>query len=76
MEYQIKLNKKYTPALHCILSFEGTSYKKLQDGAISFFTSCCFTSALPSANIVYYKFLELDSSFSEKDFCLELSFFN
>ena len=29
MEYQTKINKKYTPVLHCISSFEGTSYKKL-----------------------------------------------
>ena len=37
MEYQAKLNEKYTPALHSISSFEGTSYKKLEDIATSSF---------------------------------------
>ena len=32
------------PVLHCISSFEGTSYKKLHD-TTSPFVSCCFTLA-------------------------------
>ena len=27
MEYQAKLNAKYMPVLHCISSFDDTSYK-------------------------------------------------
>ena len=33
---QAKLNAKYMPDLHCISSFEGTSYKTLQDTASPF----------------------------------------
>ena len=35
LEHQAKLNEKYRPVLHCHSSFEGTSYKKLQDTATS-----------------------------------------
>ena len=56
------------PFSHCISSFEGTSYKKLQVTAISSFISCCFTSALTSADITFYKFLEVYSLLSEKRF--------
>ena len=45
LEFQARLNAKYMPpALHCISSFEGTSYKKLHD-TTSPFASCCFTLA-------------------------------
>ena len=33
MEYWLKLNEKYTAVLYFISSFEGTSWKKLQDAA-------------------------------------------
>ena len=36
MEYKAKLSEKYTPVLHCISSFEGTSYEKLQDYSYHF----------------------------------------
>ena len=35
--YQAKLNEKYMPVLQDISSFEGTSYKKLQDIAVLLF---------------------------------------
>ena len=56
MEYQAKSNEKYMPALQCISSFEGTSYKKLQDVAASSFISFCLASA-----IIVCNFSELDS---------------
>ena len=56
MEYQAKLNVKYTPVLHCISSFEGTSYKKSHD-TTSPFVSCCFT--LVFTCISKYDILEL-----------------
>ena len=39
MEYQPKLNEKYTLVLHFIPSFEGTPYKGLYDTATSFIIS-------------------------------------
>ena len=36
MEYQVKLNEKYMPVLHCISSFEGTSFKKLEPPVVLF----------------------------------------
>ena len=62
------------PFLHCISSFEGTSYKSLYDTATSSIISCCFTLAFTSADIIFHKFLELHSTLSEKDFRHE--FFN
>ena len=52
MEYQPKLKEKYTPSLLCISSFQGTSYKNLQDTATSSFTSYFFTLAFASAKII------------------------
>ena len=38
IEYQPKSNEEYITFLHCISSFEGTSYKNLYDAAtISFY---------------------------------------
>ena len=57
MEFQAKLNAKYMPpGLHCISSFEGTSYKKLHD-TTSPFASCCF--ALDFIYISRYDFLQV-----------------
>ena len=59
MEYQEKLNEKYTLVLHCISSFEGTSYKNLQDNIVVFpviFISCCFISTFTSGDVVFYNF--------------------
>ena len=53
--------------LHFILSFEGTSYKKLHD-TTSPFVSCCFTLAsfiYISRYDSFYKFLELHSALSK-----------
>ena len=50
MEYQSRSNEKYMPVLHCILSIEGTSYKKLHNTVNIPFIRCCFTSAFTSAD--------------------------
>ena len=72
MEFQAKLNEKYTPVLHCISSFEGIPFKKLRDTATSScipppspssVISCCFSSAFTSADIIFHNFLELHSIF-------------
>ena len=55
--------------------WEGTSVKCFQIQATSSFISC-FTSAFISADIIFYNFLELHSTLSEKDFCRKFSFFN
>ena len=44
--------------VQCISCFTGISYKKIQDTVTSCFVSCCFTSAFPSADIIFYNFLE------------------
>ena len=64
------------PVLQRISSFEGTSYKKLQDIATSSFISCCLTSIFTSADIIFYNFSELDSKLSKKYFCHKFPFFN
>ena len=53
IEYQVKLNKKCTPVLHFILSFDATSYKKLQHSATNSFICCCFASAFAYADIIF-----------------------
>ena len=52
--------------VHCISRFEGTSYKKLQDIATSFFISCCFTPAFTSADIIFYNFLNVIQNYQQK----------
>ena len=42
------------PFLHCISSFEGTSYKNLYDTATKSLTSCCFLLAFTSADISFF----------------------
>ena len=66
MEYQAKINEKYRPVLQCISSFEGTSYKKLQDIAITSFISCCFTSVFTSADINFTTFQNLIQNYLQK----------
>ena len=73
MKYQPKLNEKYMPFLHCISSFEGTSYKHLKDTATSSFISC-FTLDFTSVDIIFHKFLELH--YLKKKICHKFSFFN
>ena len=64
------------PALHCISSFAGTSYKKFQDTAISSFISCCFsTSTFKSGNIISYIFLKIHSTLSKKIFSSQILLF-
>ena len=58
--YQAKLNEKYMPVLQGISNYEGTSYKKLQDIASSFFISCCLTSIFTSEeDIIFTTFQNL-----------------
>ena len=78
---QVKSNEKYTPSLaytlYCISSFEGSSYKKYTRAK-----SC--TSILlvihqllhQSTDIIFYYFLELQSTFtlSEKRFLANFPF--
>ena len=76
MEYQPKLiNKKYSPFLHCVSSFEGISYAGLKDPATSSFISYCFTLALTSANLIFHNFLELHSALSEKKILSQIFLF-
>ena len=63
--------------LHCISSFEGTSYKKLQDIATSSFIYCCLASVFTLVDIIFFNFSELDSKLlSKKYFYHEFSFLN
>ena len=67
--HQHEIAEKALSVLHFISSFEGTSCKKLQDTANSSFISCYFTSAFTSTD---YKFLELQSTLSEKIFSSQI----
>ena len=51
-----------------------TSYKKLHD-TTSPFASCCFTYIYTSADMTFYKFLELHSPLSEKIFLSQILLF-
>ena len=56
-------------------SFEGTSYKKLQDIATSSFISCCLTSIFTSADIIFTIFQNLIQNYLKK-FRHKFPFFN
>ena len=62
MEYQPKLNAKYMPVLYCISSFEGASNEKLHDTTSPFVSRCLFW-LFTSADMTFYKILELHSPF-------------
>ena len=68
MEYEPKLNEKYTLILYCILSFEGAPYQNVKDTATSSFITCCFTLAFTSADIIFHKILEFHSTLFGKRF--------
>ena len=52
--------KKKIPFLNCILSFEGTFYKNLQDTTTrSFIYFFLFLLAFGSVGIIFHKFVEL-----------------
>ena len=57
---------RISTVLQCISSFAGTSYKKLQDIAITCFISCSFTSVFTLADIIFYRFSKLGSKLSKK----------
>ena len=60
IEYQPKSNEKKIPFLNCILSFEGTFYKNLQDTTTrSFIYFFLFLLAFGSVGIIFHKFVEL-----------------
>ena len=73
MEYQPKLNQKYTPFLHCISSFEGI-WNFIRYG-YQFFYFYYFTFAFTLADIFFHNFLELHSTLSLKTFLLRMFFF-
>ena len=76
MEYQAKLNKKYMSVLHCISVLKVILIKSYKiQLATSFFISCCFTLAFTSGDIIFYKFLELHSTLSEKIFLSQIFLF-
>ena len=69
-----KSNEKYMSFLHCISSFEGTSYEHLSGKAIrSYFF--LFLLAFTSADIIFQKYLESHSE-KKKDFQHIFSIFN
>ena len=51
---------------NCIWSFEGTSYKNLQDAATISFIFCCFMLDFISADTIFHYFLELHTALYEK----------
>ena len=61
----LEVHLTHWKVVHCISRFEGTSYKKLQDIATSFFI-CCFTSAFTSADIIFATFLNLIQNYQQK----------
>ena len=70
---QPKLNENQAPFLHCILSFEGTSYKHLWE-RYQFFYFLLFSIGFDTlVDIIYYKFLELDSAISGKMLLSQIS---
>ena len=42
------------PFLHCISSFEGTCYKKLQVTDTNSFISCCYASTFTLADVIFH----------------------
>ena len=70
MEYQVKLNEKYMPVLHCILSFEDVSHKMLQDRVTS---SLFFLHGLLDHFLQLFR-TSFKIKYLKKDFCHKLSF--
>ena len=63
------------PVLQFISSFEGTSYKMLQDIATSSFISCFLTLVFTSADIIFYNFLKFNTKLSKKKNSPRISLF-
>ena len=57
-------------------SFKGIYYKKLQETAASFFVSCCFTSTLISADIIFTTFYNFVQHYLKKEFRHKFPIFN
>ena len=75
MEYLLKSNRKYIPFLHCISSFDGTSYKNLSDISHQIFYFVLFLLAFLTAGIIFHKSWELYSTISGKSiFALNFPF--
>ena len=74
---QIDHYEKCMLFLHFISSFEGASYKNVKDAAsYQFFYLLLFyvSFSFASADIIFHKFLELDSELSGKKNCYNFSF--
>ena len=65
MEYQAKLNEKYTLVF---ILFQVLKLLLIKRCNYQFFISFCFLSAFTSTDIIFYNFLELHSTLSEKRF--------
>ena len=80
MIYKAKLNENYTHILHCISSFEGTSYEyeeklKIQLPVPLFVVLYQLWFFISPADIIFYNILELHLKLSGKDFYHKFSFF-
>ena len=76
MEYQPKLNEKYTASLHCTLSFEGNSYKKDTATLHQFFYFLLLHKLVStSTDIIFHNFLELHSTLLGKKLLLQILLF-
>ena len=64
------------PVLHCISGFEGTSYKNYLIQPVVLFLVVLLWLLYSSADLDFYKFLELGSPLLEKYFCHKIYFFN
>ena len=73
MEYQVKLNEKCMPILHCISSFEDISHKILEDRATS---SSFVLQQLLQRDFSQFFRTSFNINYLKKDFCHKLSFFN
>ena len=66
----MKMDRIYTNQnfLHCVSSFEGTSYKSLSwvQSLDLLFLAALFLLVFTSADIIFHKFSELHSTLSEK----------
>ena len=64
------------PVLHCISSFEGTCYRKLQDTATSsLFLAVLHHQLLHQQMSFFTTFQKFIQNYLKKDFCHEFSFF-
>ena len=70
-----QLNEKYMPLFHPFYFKVSTSYL-LSDRTTIYFIFSSFTSTFASESIIFYKFLELHLTLSQKILFVEFSFVN